>query len=304
MNQKTSKIIWNFLKVYWARPEVAIWRTLDVLKLKNHFFEVPSMDLGCGDGVFTFTLLGGETDIAFDVYQTISTKRFWKNVDVYDQPAGYRPKIIKKVKKKMDFGVDWKQNLLDKAKNLKTYKKLIKHDLNRKLPFQTRSIKSIFSNVFYWIDNLPSLISESYRILKNDGDLIICVPDEKFRDNLIYQRYILNHQKWAKMLDRGIYNNIKHCYSYDKWCGLFKEAGFEIEHHTSYLSKQFVQFWNIGLRPYSPYLIEMANRLDQTIRKKIKQRLLQEIYPIISSYVEYELSLKSDHCFHFFILKK
>ena len=70
MNSK--EITNNFLNLYWARPEVVAWRTLDVIKMQGINLKKPTLDLGCGDGTFMFTLLGGKTDSNFDVYKTIS----------------------------------------------------------------------------------------------------------------------------------------------------------------------------------------------------------------------------------------
>jgi len=50
-----SKVLWNFLNLYWIRPETAIWRTLDVLQMRNLNFKKPVLDASCGDGSFTFT---------------------------------------------------------------------------------------------------------------------------------------------------------------------------------------------------------------------------------------------------------
>ena len=301
-----SKISYNFLNLYWARPEVAIWRSLDALQMKDVSFKKPFLDLCCGDGTFTFTLFGGKVSLDFDVYKSIkSTSNFWKGRDIHNQQNVYKPKIVKKSRRKVDYGLDWKQNLLNKADSLGLYDNLIKHNLNNPLPFSDNRFNSIFSNVFYWIDNLEQLIKESYRILNHNGILVVCVPDIRFRENLIFNYYLKKHYRWSKELDRGIYANIsKHCYSYHKWRLLFTKFGFKIIKHSTYLSENLIKFWNIGMRPYSPYLIEMANGLKKDVRLKIKSRLLREITPIIDSYVSYELNSNTKNCFRLFVLQK
>lgn len=52
-------ILRRFLNAYWIRPESALWRALDVRSMKNFQFESPSLDLGCGDGTFSFLRGGG-----------------------------------------------------------------------------------------------------------------------------------------------------------------------------------------------------------------------------------------------------
>lgn len=53
-------VLKNFLNAYWLRPETALWRTLDVESMKGFEFAAPSLDLGCGDGTFSFIRGGGE----------------------------------------------------------------------------------------------------------------------------------------------------------------------------------------------------------------------------------------------------
>lgn len=80
-----KNLLRNFLNAYWLRPETALWRTLDVEAMKNFKFASPSLDLGGGDGTFSFLRAGGEYDNAFDVFLDVDNlDKFFDNVDVYD----------------------------------------------------------------------------------------------------------------------------------------------------------------------------------------------------------------------------
>ena len=107
------------------------------------------------------------------------------------------------------------------------------------------------------------------------------------------------------MLDRGISNNIQHCYSLKKWKSIFSKVGLKIDFHSNYGTEQLVKFWSIGLRPYSPFLIEMSNNINLKTRTKIKQKLIKNLTPLLKSYIDYELaSIGNNNCFHLFVLKK
>lgn len=303
MNSK--QICENFLNLYWLRPETVIWRSIDILKMKNIEFHKPILDLGCGDGTFSFVLHGGKANLDFDVFRSMdNTKNFFQGIDLFNHKKQIKPKIIKKPNLKIDVGIDAKNNLLSQASELKLYDKLLCHDLNKPIPLENQSFKTIFSNVFYWIKNIKQLFHESNRLLTDDGKLVICVPDIKFRENLIYNLFLSHGYKWAKSLDRGIYSNVIHALPLPKWKKLFNETGFKIEFHQNYLSEKFIQFHNIGLRPYSPYIIEMSNNLSLEKRKEIKTKLILDLSPIIQSYVDYELNLSKNNCFHLFVLTK
>jgi SAM-dependent methyltransferase len=230
---------------------------------------------------------------------------FFQGKDIHDTFSSVTPRITQNAKQSISVGIDWKENLLKKASKLKLYKKLIQHNLNDPLPLPDKYAKTIFSNIFYWIDDIEQLFRESNRILDDKGKLILFLPDINFKKNLLINRFSKKYD-WVKFLDHDIAKNIgKHCYDYSKWKKIFSSNNFVIKNHSSYLSDSFVKFWTIGMRPYSPYFIEMANSLEPKIRKKIKLKLIKEIALIADSYVKYEISSKSkNNCFHFFELEK
>ena len=299
-------ILKNLLNIYWLRPETAIWRTLDALQLQKIEFTKPILDIGCGDGIFTFSSLGGIIDTNYDVYRTIKkTNKFFSGNDIHDQLSDIEHTIVKKPKISIDLGLDWKTNLLRKAKKLKTYDKLIKHDANQKLPIPDKKFKTIFSNTFYWMNDIKHILRESKRICQDDGKIVIFVPDIKFKKSLIFNDYLSQGHTWAKMLDRGISENIQHCYSLKEWKSIFSKVGLKIDSHSNYGTEQLVKFWSIGLRPYSPFLIELSNNVNLKIRTKIKQKLIKDLTPLLRSYIDYEMSsIGKNNCFHLFVLKK
>lgn len=301
-----SYILRNFLNLYWIRPETAFWRTLDVIQMRSINFKKPIIDLGCGDGSFSFTKFGGKVDYNFDVYRTIdNTSGFFSGKDIHDQNKILSPKIIRKAKMKIDVGLDWKKNLLAKADKFKLYGKLIKHDNNQKLPFEDNQFETIFSNTFYWLRNIDNILSEANRICKPDGKIIIFVPDKKFKSSLIFNEFLKSGHIWAKILDRGIYNNVKHCYTHEKWKSLFSKANLKIISHSNYATENLIKIWSIGMRPYSPFIIEMANKLKLPERTKIKKRVISEIFPILRSYLDYEVNkIGKNNSFHMYVLSK
>jgi SAM-dependent methyltransferase len=302
-----SSILENFLNLYWIRPEVAIWRTLDVLLLKSINFQKPIIDLGCGDGSLAFTLFNGKTSSSFDIYRTISsTKGFYDGKDIHTSRNIIKPHIIKKPFKKIQVGLDHKQSLIEKASLLCIYEKVIKHDLEKPLPFANETFRTIFSNVFYWLNNIENILLESYRICKKNGKIILFLPDSEFKKHLIYTLYKKNGYEWAKILDRGIYQNIgKHCYTSNKWKNIFSKFNLSIDTHYNYLSPNLVKLWNVMTRPYSPYVIELSNQVRLSKRDEIKKRVTNELKPLLHSILKNEIkSVGKKNLFHLFVLKK
>lgn len=296
----------RFFNVYWLRPENAIWRTIDSLYFSKIKFQKPFLDLGCGDGIFSFLNFGGSFDYSYDVFRNIkNTNSFVKGADIYDQNVFLKPKIIKTPKNTIDVGVDHKPNLLERASSLNFYKKLIKLDASKKTPFRKNEFETIFSNIVYWLNSDIFKIMKELERISNDK-IIICVPDISFKKLLIYNHYLSNKKNlWAKILDRGIYSNItKHCYSDSQWKKIFSESNLKIEEHYRYLSHDFVKLWGIGLRPFSPYFIEMSNLISLKQRTKIKKKVVNELSPLFISYIENQIREKDGKgCFNMFVLK-
>lgn len=302
----SSQILENFLNLYWIRPETALWRTLDVLQMKSIKFKKPILDIGCGDGSFSFTNFGGKVDSSFDVYRAIKdTSKFFSGRDIHDQNKKVKPKIIRKAGIQIDFGLDWKKNLLNKAKEFKLYEKLILHDSNNPLPFADKKFETIFSNTFYWLNDIENILREARRICNNNGKIVIFVPDKKFKDSLVYNHFLKGGQIWAKILDRGIYKNVKHCYTLAKWKSIFSKVGLKVGFHSNYATESLTKIWSIGMRPYSPFIIEMSNKLRLFDRTKIKKNLIAEMLPILGSYLNFEMSMVGkNNSFHFFVLNR
>ncbi len=123
----------EFLNVYWLRPETAVWRARDCARLEHLAIEAPSLDFGCGDGMFSFLCFGkGALAPGYDAYYDVAhTAEFFSDKDVYDFHAEHdRLRIAKTPEMSFTYGLDHKENLLAKAKRLNFYGELICADGN------------------------------------------------------------------------------------------------------------------------------------------------------------------------------
>jgi len=302
---KIDKYLKQFLNVHWLRPETALWRTMDCVKMDELEFKKPIIDIGCGDGIFSFVRGGGQFGLSFDMFLSVGNlDKFSQGADIYDSfnKNNLVYDIVKKPDYKIDVGIDWKQTLLNKANFIGLYEKLIKHDVNYKLPLKDNSFNTVFSNIVYWLDNIDGALKEFSRIITDRGKIILMLPDKKIKKYYIYNEYLRNKSLWVKLLDRGRYEQMKKYYSYQEWKKLFKKAGLEIIFHDTLLSTKLIKFWDIGLRPLSPALIKMANSLGKEKRKEIKKEWIKICYDISRSFLEDELKRK-DNLFHLFVLK-
>jgi len=207
---------------------------------------------------------------------------------------------------------DHKSNLLSKARKLNFYEKTILGDGNLKLPFEDESFKTIFSNIIYWLNYPEKVFKELHRILKMEGRFILFLPSLNSKDYSFYFKNYLNNKKPEKFkfledIDRGrISKTLSRSKSFDDWKKIILEAGFDIEFSKEYISGYLTRIWDIGLRPFSPFTIEMANSLEKSKRLEIKKRWVNETYNLFEGFlnIQEELEKKEPPSFIFFILKK
>lgn len=182
--------------------------------------------------------------------------------------------------------------------------------MNEPLPVEDSKYRTVFSNILYWLEKHKMALKEFHRILADNGKVVLLVPNNTFKDYCIYQKLYVRtcdpRWAWLHLIDRGRSENIKLCQSYEQWSSDFDEAGFKVVKHRQYLSKTVIEVWDIGLRPISPLLIEMANKLPSKDRIEIKKKWIDHLMPLVEPLCE--LSWLTDDefppAFHLFVLEK
>lgn len=311
-DQKNNHLA-QFMNLYWLRPETALWRTLDCMALQGIEFTPPIIDVGCGDGLFSFTRGGGMLSPEYDMFtQVENLDSFFDKVDIYNHfdESVVDPVVQKKTTYQIDLGLDHKEALLKKAVLLGCYNQVKVCDVNNPLPIENSRYRTVFCNILYWLENYKNALNEFHRILADDGKVVLFVPNDTFKDYCIYQRLYVKtgdpQWAWLNLIDRGRSENIKLCQSKKQWLSDFDVAGFKVVNHRQYLSKTVVEAWDIGLRPISPLLIEMSNKLLLKDRLSIKKKWIAHFIPLIEPLCELTWFTDNEFppAFHLFVLEK
>lgn len=302
----------QLINAYWLRPETALWRSIDIIAMKNFSFKSPSLDLECGDGMFQFIRAHGELSSDFDVFQSVANlDNFFANKDVYDfYNHNLNPSVITKPSYLIDEAFDHKINLLNKAKKLGIYKNFTLGDANLSLPYASDSFSSIFSNIIYWLNDPKSAIFEVSRVLKSSGTACLMLPNDTLSKFSFYNNfYSKDNPSWnfLNYLDRGrLADNIKHALPAREWELIFSEAGLDVIYHSQFLSKTVIQIWDIGLRPLFPHLMKMVQSIEHNKMMEIKSDWVKLLKLFIApiSQLDSELNPDVEPAFHCYILSK
>ena len=220
----------QFMNLYWLRPETALWRTLDCMALQDIKFISPIIDVGCGDGLFSFTRGGGILSPEYDMFTQVGNlDSFFDKVDIYNHfdESVVDPVVQQKTIYQIDLGLDHKEALLKKAVSLGCYNQVKICNVNNLLPVENSKYRTVFCNILYWLEKYKIALNEFHRILTDDGKVVLLVPNNTFKDYCIYQKLYVKTENpkwaWLNLIDRGRSENIKLCQSKKQWSSDFDE---------------------------------------------------------------------------------
>lgn len=201
----------NYLKE--APIPLAVERSLECEIMSKQQFFPPVLDLGCGEGLFTYVLFA----------------------------------------EKIDVGIDPNKKELKRAKEYRAYKELIKcfgHDiLKESCSYNTIFSNSVLEH----IQDIGSVLKEVHRLLTPTGRFYVTVPTEFFDHyTVLYQLFSLLGLNRLRERYRLWYNRFwkhYHYHSPEKWKTLFQEYDFEVINVQGYCPKR-VCFFNDLLIPF------------------------------------------------------
>lgn len=257
------------LDIYWLRPESALW---DAIAAKHIAGQLEGrkdiLEVGIGNGFFSFLMLGGRFRPEFDWFMSASTEGYWQNADIYDHDSGVAIDsfVIKQPHTRIRYGLDHKQNLLNQAARIGFVDEIIQHDCNCPLPQLPCS--TAYSNMLYWLADPLSVMDRIGDLLPKGGELITVFPNSDFYRNC--ESYRSTTPLW-RLINRGRADHIMwHMDLPDFEAEIRRRGVFDMSYSTKYLSPLTLNIWDIGLRPLSVPLIRMADALPPAKRAEIK----------------------------------
>lgn len=294
------------LNVYWLRPECALWDAIASTLIAQHHISRPSLDLGSGNGIFSFITAGGSFTSDYDWYRNVDPRGFWENKDIYDvciTPP--REKWLRtRPNYQIDCAFDHKMSLLAQAKALGFYEDAVVGDANKRLPLKDNSYQTIFSNILYWLDDAEVSLREVRRLLRPRGRALLCLQDHRFKEYCLSYQWESRHSEILRLLNRGRSQSSKWTISYSELKKVAARVGFDMVFHSYYLSPLTLTVWDVGLRPLSPVLIKMVSLIGEIDRTAIKKEWIETVRPFLRELFEMEGQDKSQGGYHFAVLER
>lgn len=274
--------LWQYHKLYFLKPHDAVNDTLTASLLHRLDWSGPVIEIGSGDGVFSYIMHGGAFPLWFDRYLlTDLTKQ-----DIYDSHKGnvLRPAVIVR-SPDINLAIDAKESHVRKIKEIGFVKHCVVSAYEA-LPIASASIPKIFYYTPHGLRDHEAAIREAARILARKGTMLILLYDGKFKPSfLCYRLAQLCSGKVGRYffrLDNGRFDEITNLSkSPEEWNAFFLRHGFEIEARHSGLSAFAWKAYDIQTRPFLKPLIRLFGMLPGCMRTLVKFLWMVACYPYL-----------------------
>lgn len=188
----------------------ALIRSVEASFYKDYQLKEPCLDIGCGDGHFA--------ELVFD--------------------------------QALALGMDPVHSSLKEAIGRGSYEMLVQA-MGDQQPFPSEHFASAISNsVLEHISQVELVLKESARLLQPGAQLIFCVPNHLWKDNLFISNWLkkIKLNKLAKAYEHFFIRISRHnnMYSPKQWEEILNEAGFKLERHWHYFPPKSLHVLEMG----------------------------------------------------------
>ena len=188
----------------------ALLRSVEAAFYKDFILKEPSLDIGCGDGHFA----------EFVFHQ------------------------------KLGLGMDPAHASLKEAQARESYEMLVQSNGDQQ-PFPSEYFASAISNsVLEHIPQVEHVLKESARLLKPGAQLIFCVPNHRWKDNLLIFQWLkkIKLNKIADSYQRLFIRISRHVnmFSPQQWESRLNKAGFSLERFWHYFPPKSLHALELG----------------------------------------------------------
>lgn len=275
--------LWKYLNIYFLKPFDAVNDTLTSAILRQMDWQEEYLEVGSGDGMFSFIMHGGSFPLSIDRYLLTDTKI---SGDIYD----YHKENVLKTKNqpskpKLTCCFDAKESHLRKVREIgyAKYSSIVSYE---KLPVRDCGQQFIFCYTPHGLKDHGDAIREIARVLDHGGRLIILVYDKSFTQDFVTYRIGRSMKgsigRYFRNLDSGRYDEITAMSrSKPEWKALFDDCGLLVENMESGLSGLAWRVYDIQTRPILKPLIDIFGLLPTYLRTPLKCIWMIILYPFL-----------------------
>lgn len=267
----------RYFQVYWLKPFDAVNDTANAWALRRFSWEEPILEIGGGDGMFSFIMQGGEFAFGDDRYFQCDPGRGGDIFDVYTE--GKPLQIRKKAGLTYAVGVDLKVSHLQKARETGLYQEM-KSSAPEKIPLGDSRFQTVFLYLFHGLSDYEKTLREARRVIRPRGKLLMVAFNDTVGRYFICHKLkeFFNRKGWRGLarfwdrLDGGRYQEIGGlAKSLPEWEALLEKTGFRLNTTYAQVSPGAWRVYDIQTRPFFRTLIRWTSGLEKIhLRRLVK----------------------------------
>lgn len=277
----SASFLRRYLQMYWLKPFDAVNDAANAWALRQFPWEEPILEVGGGDGVFSFIMHDGEFALTEDRYDQADPDRAGDLFDVYRN--GYPLRITREASRSYLAGVDLKPSHVLKARQTRLYRWL-GVAAPEPLPFESGAFKTVFLYFPHGLKERGSVLDygrvlrEIRRVLRPDGTLLMTAVNQTISECFVcypWQR-VCARRSWQKLsnyfqrLDAGRYEEIVGLgRTPDEWRVMLESSGFRLEEAWTQVSPLAWRVYDIQTRPVLKALIRWSRFLKRVGLKRV-----------------------------------
>ncbi len=278
----TCSRLWRYLGVYFLKPFDALNDTVASNILLQLDWPDEYIEIGSGDGLFSFILHRGTLPLAFDRYIQIDLAKS----DIYDTHIGGRFPLTNPPKSpKLLTSIDASRAHADKVSEL-GYSCLTLCSSYEDLPLPDNATEAIFYYIPHGLKDHSQAMHEARRVLAPGGRMLILLYDSSVNNSFFCYKIGKSLKgRWRDFflgLDNGRHDELTSlAKTQSEWVSYFAEHGFQVEDSRGGLSPNAWKLYDIQTRPVLKPLIRSFNFLPPQLRTLIKLMWMLAWYPIL-----------------------
>lgn len=274
--------LWNYFNLYFLKPFDAINDTLTASLLSRFDWSEEFVEIGSGDGVYSYVMHGGTFPLSFDRYLLTDLSQD----DIFNSHSQNILPCTKSIAfPSIEKAIDAKQSHVIKIKEIGFARKAICASYEN-LPILTESVEAVFYYTPHGLKSHGQAIREAYRILQPGGRMLILLYESDFKSAFLCNRLARLFPgflgRYFENLDKGRYDEITNLSkSPQEWEDFFSRYGFSIQKSHAGLSSFAWKVYDIQTRPLLKPLIRLFNGFPKLLRTFFKLIWMAFWFPIL-----------------------
>jgi len=265
--------LWRYFSLYFLKPFDAVNDTLTASLVADLDWSGPVVEIGSGDGEYSYVMHGGKFPLRFDRYLITDLGKD----DIYDT---HKEDVLSPSRRLSEpeiiLALDARDSHVRKIREI-GFAREARVVAYENLPIASESVEKIFYYTPHGLEDHDRALLEAARILKPGGRLLILLFHSDVRDAFLCFR--LAHRigsesgagRYLASLDNGRHDEIGNISaSPDEWRGRFAELGFREMRMVSGLSTFAWRVYDTQTRPVLKPLIRIFGLFPSRLRTFLK----------------------------------